>query len=91
MSNNKQSSVDWYGRELDELFLKYQKGDMSSGKYISEKFKLEQQAVAMHEEEIIDANFYGQRLHAKSVTNTMMEANATEYYNETYGGNNEQQ
>lgn len=43
-----------------------------------------EQAKAMHKEEIMDANFYGQRLHAKSVTNTMMEDNAEGYYNETF-------
>jgi hypothetical protein len=42
------------------------------------------QAKLMHKEEIVDANFFGQRLHAKSVTNTMMEDNAYGYYNETF-------
>lgn len=87
MSNNKQSSVEWYANEEDKLFTSYQKGLMSTAKYILFKYKLREQAKAMHKEEIINANFDGQRLHAKSVTNLMMEDNAEQYYNEIFGGN----
>ena len=87
MSNNKQSSssIDWlisqlqkskdWHRVLNEI------SQMSSA-----KIDIIAKAKAMHKEESMDANFYGQRLHAKSVTNTMMEDNAEQYYNETFGG-----
>jgi hypothetical protein len=39
----------------------------------------------MEKQQIIDANYDGQRLHAKSVTNLMLQDNAESYYNETYG------
>ena len=70
MSNNKQSSIEW-------LFEQYKLiGMLTTAQF--------EKAKAMHKEEIMDANFYGQRLHAKSVTNTMMEDNAEQYYNETF-------
>lgn len=46
-----------------------------------------EQAKEMEKQQIINANFDGQRLHAKSVTNLMMEDNAEQYYNEIFGGN----
>jgi hypothetical protein len=49
------------------------------------------EAKKMEKQQIIDANYDGQRLHAKSVTNLMLQDNAESYYNETFGGNNEQQ
>ena len=73
MSNNKQSSVEWLIKQKEKY-----------GMIIMDDLI---KAKAMHKEEIADANFYGQRLHAKSVTNTMMEANAFAYYEETFGGN----
>ena len=83
MSNNKQSSLDYYITKLTEILgpeiIKQISRD--DNERIA---RLEKQAKAMHKEEIMDANFYGQRLHAKSVTNTMMEDNAEQYYNETF-------
>lgn len=66
----KQSSIEW-------LFEQYKLVGMLTTAQV-------EKAKAMHKEEIMDANFYGQRLHAKSITNTMMEDNAEGYYNETF-------
>lgn len=54
MSNNKQSSVEWYANEEDKLFTSYQKGLMSTAKYILFKYKLLEQAKAQHKKETID-------------------------------------
>ncbi len=85
------SSVEWFAQESWKLRVELEGGKISLGEYANKYYQLKEQAKAMHKEEIIDANFYGQRLHAKSVTNTMMEDNAFDYYAETFGGNNEQQ
>ena len=75
MSNNKQSSIDW----LVEIL----------GKYNEEMVFLYQneieQAKAMHKEEIKDAQIDG------SMNSTLVEYRIPHYYNETFGGNNEQQ
>ena len=91
MSNNKQSSLEWYAEKEHEIAREFVLANINHREYFDKKRELLEQAKAMHKEEIMDANFYGQRLHAKSVTNTMMEDNAEQYYNETFGGNNEQQ
>ena len=71
-NQKKQTAVEWIE---DSIQL-----DMT----IMEVLGLIRQAKEMEKEQIMDANFYGQRLHAKSVTNTMMENNAEGYYNETF-------
>ena len=72
----KQSSIEWLFEQVCNLDWKNLQGE--------KKLEILEQAKAMHKEEIMDANFFGQRLHAKSVTNTMMEDNAEGYYNETF-------
>ena len=57
MSNNKQSSVEWYANEENKLFTSYQKGLMSTAKYILFKYKLREQAKAMHKEEMCEFAF----------------------------------
>ena len=70
----KQSSIEWLEERLN----------MSLGDDIKSLRGFFVLAEEIHKEEIMDAHFYGQRLHAKSVTNTMMENNAEGYYNETF-------
>jgi len=89
MNNNKQSSVEWLVEKL--------------GKYNEEMIFLYQneiqKAKAMHKEEII--NFHigvmkiglieeGERIWTDAYLPKIKEM-ATQYYNETFGGNNEQQ
>ena len=74
MSNNKQSSLEWF---LDEL--------IKNG-YLKRLPVIElQQAKAMHEKEIINAVIYGDRFEG------CYGLDAEQYYNETFGGNNEQE
>ena len=83
MSNNKQSSVEWYANEEDKLFTSYQKGLMSTSKYILFKYKLREQAKQMHKEEIINATIYGDKFEG------CYGLDSEQHYNETFGGNNE--
>ena len=80
---NKQTAVEWLIEQVESpnwLNL-----------YAWHKKEVFEQAKQMEKQQIIDANYDGQRLHAKSVTNLMLQDNAESYYNETFGGNNEQQ
>ena len=74
MRNNKQSSVEWL---IDNLYLK----DSLKWQEVIEKAK------AMHKEEIIKAVTFGQNNHTVMISRDLIIA--TEYYNETFGGNNE--
>ena len=73
MSNNKQSSIEWL---IDNLYLK----DSLKWEEITEKAK------ALHKEEIVNAcnlqrnDYKGMPTFNKS---------GEQYYNETYGGNND--
>ena len=76
MSNNKQSSVEWL----------YEKMFVNHGRITIEEF---QQAKAMHKEEITNAHgskydYSYSQIDPKKIT-------GDQYYNETFGGNNEQQ
>ena len=88
MSNNKQSSVEWYSVKRDVLEIEVRLGKLSANEYAEELAKAEQQAKAMHKEEIIEfaINFtYGTKRVGESIKKDFIKL-----YNETYGGNNEQ-
>jgi hypothetical protein len=88
MSNNKQSSVEWlisqlqkskdWNRVLNEV------SQMSTA-----KIDIIAQAKAMHKEEIIDS--FGVGCQVESTRLIGYHGMAEKYYNQTYGGNNEQQ
>ena len=83
MSNNKQSSVEWLVKELNQKidFIPMNKWD--------EIKEVIEQAKAMHKEEIIEfaINFtYGTKRVGESIKKDFIKL-----YNETFGGNNEQQ
>jgi hypothetical protein len=75
MSNNKQSSVEWYIIERHNIEIQSRLGEISPIEYDAKLIKIEEQAKAMHKEEI-----------KKSYT-TGFGANlyqAENYYNETF-------
>jgi len=85
MSNNKQSSVEWYSVKRDVLEIEVRLGKLSANEYAEELAKAEQQAKAMHKEEIIEfaINFtYGTKRVGESIKKDFIKL-----YNETYGGN----
>lgn len=80
MSNNKQSSIEWL---IDNLYLK----DSLKWEEILE------QAKAMHKEEIKEAREDGHTstyTEYDSDTKLYLEGRHEQYYNETFGGNNDQ-
>ena len=82
MSNNKQSSVEWYSVKRDVLEIEVRLGKLSANEYAEELAKAEQQAKAIHKEEIIWAH----GIKMKGVNNHKC-VSGEQYYNETFGGN----
>ena len=81
MTNNKQSSVEWFAQKL------YETMEMKGDGYVIDS--LLDLAKAMYKEEIEDA--YENGVSAENERNLSGECtNSKQYYNETYGGNNEE-
>ena len=89
MSNNKQSSVEWLDEKLTILHFYYLTGKITNQEFNERKKVLMAEAKEMHKEEIIDAITFGQNNHTVMISHDLIIA--TDYYNETFGGNNEQQ
>ena len=85
MSNNKQSSVEWYSVKRDVLEIEVRLGKLSANEYAEELAKAEQQAKAMHKEEVINAHTIGYVIGGGNGYIHEPE----QYYNETFGGNND--
>ena len=82
MSNNKQSS------SIDAI-MKFMK---ENGYFIgNDLYQFFNQAKAMHKEEIIEAFDEGQEYEYQYHINSTPKFDSETYYNETFGGNNEQQ
>ena len=78
MSNNKQSSVEWYQKEMLKIMRDAVTKKITGNQWNVLEQKAFEQAKAMHKEEIMQAHYapqYG--------------CFSKEYYNETFGGNNE--
>lgn len=82
MSSNKQSSIDFLLKELEEIGVLNIKNCHWSDE-VDVKKAIEQ-AVAMHKEEIIESYAIGSNDRLKNTINT-------NYYNETFGGEDEKQ
>ena len=83
MENKKLSSVEWYIIERHNIEIQSRLGKISSTQYDEQLIKIEEQAKAMHKEEIINATIYGDWFEG------CYGLNSEQYYNKTYGGNNE--
>ena len=82
--SNKQSSVEWYIIERHDIEIQSRLGKISPIEYDAKLTKAEQQAKAMHKEEIIEfaINFtYGTKRVGESIKKDFIKL-----YNETYGG-----
>ncbi len=84
MSNNKQSSVEWYIIERHNIEIQSRLGKISSTQYDEQLIKIEEQAKAMHKSEIVWAH----GIKMKGVNNHKC-VSGEQYYNETFGDNNE--
>ena len=78
MTNNKQSSVEFFLYEMFSLLGEFENKALPSYKIMD----LFEQAKAMHKEEIA-------RAYQEGLIDSMNHA-PKDYYNETFGGNNEQ-
>ena len=85
MSNNKQSSVEWFANESCQLKVQLDNQEISLDEYAVAYVRLLYKAKAMHKQEIIDS---ANKLlyHGTGPGDTAAE----QYYNETFEGNNEQ-
>ena len=98
MSNNKQSSVEWYIIERHSIEIQSRLGLISPIEYDAKLIKIEEQARAMHKEEIENAQMdMFIRLNELPYSLQYLEKRqsaedfANQYYNETFGGNNDEQ
>ena len=86
MSNNKQSSVEFFLYEMFSLLGEFENKALPSYKIMD----LFEQAKAMHKEEIVNAYANGDNDGYRYMNNQKQEFEHSEqYYNETFGGNNE--
>ena len=83
MSNNKQSSVEWYLVKRDVLEIEVRLGKLSANEYAEELAKAEQQAKAMHEEEIERAHYDGSVIVMSKPDDDLLQL-SQQYYNETF-------
>jgi glycerol dehydrogenase-like iron-containing ADH family enzyme len=81
MSNNKQSSVDWFANESWQLKVQLDNQEISVDEYAVAYVRLLYKAKAMHKEEITQAWKKGDGQFDK-VSDKM----SFEYYEQTYGG-----
>ena len=85
MSNNKQSSVEWFAKESWKLRVELEDEKISLGEYANKYYQLKQQAKAMHKEE------HGQtwddsldNLKARGMNEMRAYTDFDDYYNETF-------
>ena len=84
MSNNKQSSVEWYIIERHIIKIQSRLGLISPIEYDAKLIKIEEQAKEMHKQEMIE---FANDLLAQNDINYIAVPNlAEQYYNKTYGG-----
>jgi hypothetical protein len=79
MSNNKESSVEWYIIERHNIEIQSRLGLISPIEYDAKLIKIEEQAKAMHKDETIDF----------AMKFMMQDRPVVTFYNETFN-NNEQ-
>ena len=85
MSNDKQSSVEWYIIERHNIEIQSRLGKISSTQYDEQLIKIEEQAKAMHKEEIAQAFDNGDYNYFYSRKTGNDFENGKEYYNEKFG------
>ena len=81
MSNNKQSSIEWYAEEIENL----QYNPLEKNGYANAKKLLLEKAKALHKKEIIEAYKWGRYDSDKLVMSERFYRE--QYYEQTFGGN----
>jgi hypothetical protein len=77
----KQTAVEWYEKEINSLFEKYEAKQISQVVFLIMKHNIFYQAKEMEKEQIINANRDG----VDMVVNKENFITGEQYYNETYG------
>ena len=85
MSNNKQSSVEWLENEFASLYFDYLTGLIDNKEYNERHKQILDKAKAMHQEEMVNSI-----LDNRNITSQVTFKDAVQYYNETFGGQDEQ-
>ena len=78
----KQSSIEWYANASHELIVKKSNGEITEREFLTMHHNLFYNAEEMHKEEIKEAVKYG-------CSDWGSAKDAEQYYNETYGGQDE--
>jgi hypothetical protein len=89
MINNKQNSVEWLFEEQFNSFEKFNNGEFSFSEYMAHNLTLREQAKAMHKEEVVEAVKYGFNKEYFTPNFRYQQELFEQYYNETFGDNNE--
>ena len=91
MSKNELSSVEFYAKAEKDLSDRFSLRQVNYTQYREKKRELLEQAKAMHKEEIIVSVKYGFNKEYYTPNYREQQELFEQYYNETFGGNNEQQ
>jgi beta-galactosidase beta subunit len=78
----KQTAVEWYANASHELIVKKNNGEITNTDFLIMHHNLFYEAQKMEKEQITDSYIEGHSIYGEST-------NASQYYNETYGGEDE--
>jgi hypothetical protein len=82
MNSNKQSSIEWYERQVWDLLIRFENKEITLGQYGVTRVDLFNQAKEMHKAEIINARVDGDTW--STAYKEMRIVYAENYYNETF-------
>jgi hypothetical protein len=85
----KQTAVEWYANASHELIVKKNNGEITNTDFLIMHHNLFYEAQKMEKEQIEEAWDDGQECEYQYHINAAPKYNSNTYYNETYGGNNE--
>lgn len=83
----KQSSVEWYANASHELIVKKSNGEITEREFLTMHHNLFYDAEAMHKEEMFE--YIKQKYCIGRMSLEFHTLEFEQYYNETFGGNNE--
>jgi hypothetical protein len=81
----KQTAVEWYEKEINSLFEKYEAKQISQVVFLIMKHNIFYQAKEMEKEQIINARIDGDENY--TLVGNKRKEYAEQYYNETYNDN----
>jgi hypothetical protein len=88
MSNNKQSSIEYFKTQIVDIVEDYKDGIITLNEYIIHINSTFEQAKAMHKEEMFEYIKQKYCIGHRSLEFHRLEFD--KYYNETFGGNNDE-